>query len=58
MTSDGYPGICDFCSLFAIFMLRLKYGLASEVVAIIIKSLDPLKAKKTFIKKKLGHTMV
>ena len=24
----------------------------------IIKSLDPLKAKKTFIRKKLGHTMV
>ena len=25
---------------------------------IIIKSLDPLTAKKTFIRKKLGHTMV
>ena len=25
---------------------------------IIIKSLDPLRAKKTFIRKKLGHTMV
>ena len=25
---------------------------------IIIKSLDPLIAKKTFIRKKLGHTMV
>ena len=24
----------------------------------IIKSLDPLRAKKTFIRKKLGHTMV
>ena len=25
---------------------------------IIIKDLDPLRAKKTFIRKKLGHTMV
>ena len=25
---------------------------------IIIKSLDPLRTKKTFIRKKLGHTMV
>ena len=25
---------------------------------IMIKSLDPLRAKKTFIRKKLGHTMV
>ena len=25
---------------------------------IIIKSLDPLRAKKTFIRKKLGHTAV
>ena len=25
---------------------------------IIIKSLDPLRVKKTFIRKKLGHTMV
>ena len=25
---------------------------------IIVKSLDPLRAKKTFIRKKLGHTMV
>ena len=25
---------------------------------IIIKGLDPLRAKKTFIRKKLGHTMV
>ena len=25
---------------------------------IIIKSLDPLRAKKTFIRKKLGHTKV
>ena len=27
-------------------------------IDIIIKSLDPLRAKKTFIRKKLGHTMV
>ena len=29
-----------------------------EEQLIIIKSLDPLRAKKTFIRKKLGHTMV
>ena len=29
-----------------------------EFKFIIIKSLDPLRAKKTFIRKKLGHTMV
>ena len=28
------------------------------VSTIIVKSLDPLRAKKTFIRKKLGHTMV
>ena len=27
-------------------------------LGIIIKSLDPLRAKKTFIRKKLGHTAV
>ena len=27
-------------------------------IVIIVKSLDPLRAKKTFIRKKLGHTMV
>ena len=27
-------------------------------IDIIIKCLDPLRAKKTFIRKKLGHTMV
>ena len=27
-------------------------------IEMIIKSLDPLRAKKTFIRKKLGHTMV
>ena len=27
-------------------------------IVIIIKSLDPLRAKKTFIRKKLGHTAV
>ena len=27
-------------------------------ISIIIKSLDPLKAKKTFVRKKLGHTAV
>ena len=29
----------------------------SQALQIIIKSLDPLRAKKTFITKKLGHTM-
>ena len=29
-----------------------------EEQLIIIKSFDPLRAKKTFIRKKLGHTMV
>ena len=31
---------------------------AWNLLDIIIKSLDPLRAKKTFIRKKLGHTMV
>ena len=35
----------------------LYQALKSEVI-IIIKSLDPLRAKKTFIRKKLGHTAV
>ena len=30
----------------------------AQHIQIIIKSLDPLRAKKTFIRKKLGHTMV
>ena len=30
-------------------------GLCGEII---IKGLDPLRAKKTFIRKKLGHTMV
>ena len=30
----------------------------NNAVEIIIKSLDPLRAKKTFIRKKLGHTAV
>ena len=30
----------------------------TPVLYMIIKSLDPLRAKKTFIRKKLGHTMV
>ena len=30
-------------------------GLVSKII---IKSLDPLRAKKTFIRKKVGHTMV
>ena len=29
-----------------------------KLIGIIIKSLDPLRAKKTFIIKKLGHTAV
>ena len=29
-----------------------------ESVGIILKNLDPLRAKKTFIRKKLGHSMV
>ena len=32
--------------------------LSKSEILIIIKSLDPLRAKKTFIRKKLGHTMV
>ena len=39
------------------FVLNLK-RLVAELYEIIIKSLDPLRAKKTFIRKKLGHTMV
>ena len=31
---------------------------AKYIGVIIIKSLDPLRAKKTFIRKKLDHTMV
>ena len=33
-------------------------NLKTVMKEIIIKSLDPLRAKKTFIRKKLGHTMV
>ena len=32
-------------------------GLYGRRSGIIIKSLDPLRAKKTFIRKRLGHTM-
>ena len=40
---------------------NLIKGLAARSLGwyeIIIKCLDPLRAKKTFIRKKLGHTMV
>ena len=30
----------------------------NQIIQIIMKSLDPLRAKKTFIRKKLGHTTV
>ena len=30
----------------------------TRFLAIILKGLDPLRAKETFIRKKLGHTMV
>ena len=42
----------------------LNFGLIGQPTAelaaleIITKSLDPLKAKKTFIRKKLGHTAI
>ena len=35
--------------------VREFFELTSEII---VKSLDPLRAKKTFIRKKLGHTMV
>ena len=38
---------------FAIILIQ-----ADLLSQIIIKSLDPLRAKKTFIRKKLGHTTV
>ena len=34
------------------------FGMARPRLEMIIISLDPLRAKKTFIRKKLGHTMV
>ena len=36
----------------------LKTFISKSSFEIIIKSLDPLRAKKTFIRRKLGHTMV
>ena len=43
------PYACSDCIGLGIFF----WGGGGE-----IKSLDPLRAKKTFIRKKLGHTMV
>ena len=46
---------------FSAFLGTLKRFLSLAILftyQIIIKSLDPLRAKKTFIRKKLGHTMV
>ena len=43
---------------FLMILLKAKKPATQCRVEIIIKSLDPLKAKKTFIRKKLGHTMV
>ena len=42
----------------ASMFLILKKTLICRVCGIVVKSLDPLRAKKTFIRKKLGHTMV
>ena len=42
-------------SCFAIFVLARNSLHAFEII---MKSLDPLRAKKTFIRKKLGHTAV
>ena len=43
---DNVPNICNASKL------------SENAYEIIIKSLDPLRAKKTFIRKKLGHTAV
>ena len=40
----------------AFLMEHTKHFCQAKVI--IIKSLDPLRAKKTFIRKKLGHTAV
>ena len=40
----------------SVMMIYFVFIALSEII--IIKSLDPLRAKKTFIRKKLGHTMV
>ena len=37
---------------------KLKDSASPFTEEIILKSLDPLRAKKTFTRKKLGHTMV
>ena len=39
-------------------MAATWHNIQLQLQEIIIKSLDPLKAKKTFIRKKLGHTTV
>ena len=36
----------------------LQYEISKDIHEAIVKSLDPLRAKKTFTRKKLGHTMV
>ena len=41
-----------------LFIFAKKCYFSIEKCEIIIKSLDPLRAKKTFIRKKLGHTAV
>ena len=38
--------------------MRITWKLSLTIHLIIMKSLDPLRAKKTFIRKKFGHTAV
>ena len=47
--------ICSLCIVSICNLVNCHYGLTR---IIIMKSLDPLRAKKIFIRKKLGHTKV
>ena len=51
------PKISSF-GLVCIYGIMSCISMTKSFIWIIIKSLDPLRAKKTFIRKKLGHTMV
>ena len=57
--------VCLSVNIFKLEYLRNQWANRNEVLSepslsggIKIKSLDPLRAKKTFIRKKLGHTAV
>ena len=56
----GYTGdMCQTSEYSLITIIHLcNYTVIFHGCEMIIKSLDPLRAKKTFIRKKLGHTMV